>query len=487
MKQLIYVLGDVHAEFAALNSFINREIRMNSDVRAMANALAASGEELEILFLQCGDFGYFWPGEDNSVAIKNRVGFAKDGHIKIYWTDGNHEDHDALDELEQQHPGESFIEVAPGVFFATFGAVLTLADGSNVLFAGGAESCDAADRTPGESWWAQEGIDLIDMEKLPPADTKIDLVISHTGPLGFQHMGLYFTEKKLEQSRKRLQVILDTFHPSKWYFGHFHDYYRANEQGCEWTCLNFLGSGDTWYDCIQWPDVAQKPQKVMIVGDTHGVFNLLKSLVRRHNPSLVLQVGDFGYWPNHGMRLPKLGFRDIADNVVPVHFCDGNHENHWRLMDIVSNGKDLELSWGVFYQPRGSVLTLPDGRTVLFAGGAASIDRDMRTPGIDWFPQEIFTDEEFRTLFPDVETVDIVISHTAPESVTLPPRLDKTFYDPSRRVLELVLHRYKPKLWFCGHFHIAFTQKLLGGECTFMALGCAGEYGGTAFLDDFNF
>ena len=80
--------------------------------------------------------------------------------------------------------------------------------------------------------------------------------------------------------------------------------------------------------------------------------------------------------------------------------------------------------------------------------------------------------------------IDIVISHTAPESVVLPEILCGAFYDPSRAVLEAVLRRYKPTLWFCGHFHIAFKQKLLDGACTFVALACAPEYGGIVLLED---
>jgi hypothetical protein len=76
------------------------------------------------------------------------------------------------------------------------------------------------------------------MVKLPSSDTKIDIVISHTGPMIFQHMGMYVTDKKHEQSRKRLDVIFNMYRPKKWYFGHFHDYYRAEEQGCRWVCLS---------------------------------------------------------------------------------------------------------------------------------------------------------------------------------------------------------------------------------------------------------
>jgi len=485
-KQIIYVLGDVHGEFKALNGFLSNEIRCNAGLRSMVDAAKVADEELEVLFFCCGDFAFHWPYEDNSEAIKNKVGFIKDGYVKIYFVDGNHEDHDQLDQLEQQHPDKKFHEVAPCVFYASFGAVLELQDGTNVLFCGGAESCDAADRTPHLSWWPQEGIDDRDMMQLPdPITQKIDWVISHTAPIYFQHMGCYYHAKKNEQSRYKLEMVRQVYKPSKWFFGHFHDFYQGSDDGCQWMCLNYLGSGDKWYEVVPWPVIEAKSSKVLIVGDVHGVFSMLQNLIQTHNPALVLQCGDFGYWPLRGMSLPKNGFRNVAGDAVPVFWADGNHENHWRLIDLVNNSKELgkiKIGKDIFYMPRGTTLELPDGRVVLFVGGANSIDQHMRVIGESWFPQEILTIEDFEKM-PDC-AVDIVISHTAPQCVVLPPQLDTSWHDPSRRILDMVLEKYRPAKWFCAHFHIPFRQTLLEGACQFYALGTCGEPGWFMFLDE---
>lgn len=260
-KQLIYILGDIHGEFQSLNTFINNEIRTNKKIRSLANDLRKNGKELEIIFLQVGDFAFFWPGKDNSSAIKNAVEFLKDGYVKIFWPDGNHEDHNALDDLERRNPGKQFIEVAPCVYFATFGSMLTLVDETNVLFVGGAESCDIFNRKEGLSWWRQEGIDDDDMSKLPAPNTRIDWVISHTGPISFEHRGLYFYPKKYEQSRKRLEIIREKFHPKRWFFGHFHDYATDAFEGCHWTCLNHIDSDDIWYQAIEFDDPLNEQER----------------------------------------------------------------------------------------------------------------------------------------------------------------------------------------------------------------------------------
>ena len=46
--KLVYVLGDIHGEFGALNTFINREIRGNKQIRTLAADLKAKGIELEV-------------------------------------------------------------------------------------------------------------------------------------------------------------------------------------------------------------------------------------------------------------------------------------------------------------------------------------------------------------------------------------------------------------------------------------------------------
>lgn len=217
---------------------------------------------------------------------------------------------------------------------------------------------------------------------------------------------------------------------------------------------------------------AMRTFRILIAGDVHGCFSGFQELIIMTSPALALQCGDFGYWPRQGMRLPDKGFRDAQGRLVPVRFCDGNHENHPELRKLVGSGlTSCEIAPGIFYQPRGSTLELPDGRTVLFAGGADSVDKDARVEGIDWFPEELLTDADFER-FPDLPSVHMVISHTAPACMKLPPQLDgEQNPDSSRAVLDRVLERYKPRVWFCARYHLPFDRML--GHCNFHALDCA--------------
>lgn len=230
---------------------------------------------------------------------------------------------------------------------------------------------------------------------------------------------------------------------------------------------------------------------VMIVGDLHGVWRKINSLVAKYKPSIVLQVGDFGWWPKFS-KTTKISTgvwrRSPGDTVglkqetkwdqyglklwhSKLYFCPGNHEDWVDLESKATswNPYPVELYKNVFYMPRCSTLDLPDGRRVLFMGGASSIDKAERTAWYDWFPQELITIEDVDHL-PETK-IDIVVSHACP--LEFKEQLNESsddwrvqdsywsqkFWDPSCNYLSRVLEKYDPKWWFFGHYHVAKFDK----------------------------
>lgn len=62
--------------------------------------------------------------------------------------------------------------------------------------------------------------------------------------------------------------------------------------------------------------------------------------------------------------------------------CDGNHEDHATLHELTRGSREaVEIGPRIFFQPRGSPFTLPDGRVVLFVNGAKSLG--WREEGVD--------------------------------------------------------------------------------------------------------
>jgi hypothetical protein len=91
--------------------------------------------------------------------------------------------------------------------------------------------------------------------------------------------------------------------------------------------------------------------------------------------------------------------------------------------------------------------------TILFAGGADSVDKIYRTMGFDWFPEELLSIKDENRLL-DAKKSDIIISHTCPNEVDIiSQELVYKSEDPTRKVLSEVLFTHKPKKWFFGHWH----------------------------------
>ena len=216
--------------------------------------------------------------------------------------------------------------------------------------------------------------------------------------------------------------------------------------------------------------------KILIVGDVHGNWPELNNLLNKKRPDLVLQAGDFGYFPDEK---DKFGFHRYDPSLfvktggAPLHWCPGNHEDHKALRKLEAKhglAKPIEVGENLFYQPRGSILTLPDDRNVLFMGGAFSVDWGMRD---DWCGDLELLHQEDLDRVPDV-SIDIAISHTAPREFRMNkgqwhPEWDPTS-DPSQDVLSRLLQKRKPKRWFFGHFHTFLEGEKYEG-CKWTALG----------------
>ena len=193
-------------------------------------------------------------------------------------------------------------------------------------------------------------------------------------------------------------------------------------------------------------------KNIIITGDIHNDFGKLNALISRKRPELVLCCGDFGYWEplasknKHGLR----SVDTIKANDTKVLWCDGNHEHFWGLKERKSD----EVAKNVFYMPRGSTFTLPDGRVIMFMGGGYSIDKMYRTEGRDWFPEETISHKDMQNL-PDVK-VDIFITHTCSTDIllTMLKYNDMKNNDPSNLALTDLWEKYMPTLWYFGHWHV---------------------------------
>lgn len=200
--------------------------------------------------------------------------------------------------------------------------------------------------------------------------------------------------------------------------------------------------------------------KDFILGDTHAYWGKLNQFIQKKRPRTLFIAGDFGYWPGEkGYELDK-----IKNGRTKIYWCDGNHENHERLIKFLklhpfalSLNTPIEIAPNIFYCPRGTIL-YHEGQKVLFFGGALSVDKHWRTPGFDWFPEETINYEDLDRI-DGIGKVDIVISHTCPESCIAallskgPVGYWDKKNDSSTQALEWILETHKPDRWYFGHWH----------------------------------
>jgi predicted phosphodiesterase len=207
-------------------------------------------------------------------------------------------------------------------------------------------------------------------------------------------------------------------------------------------------------------------RRVLIAGDTHGNTAWVESLTKRaaqQGCPIIIQVGDFGYFPDRpgGQRFLTDVDSACAVNGVELWFIDGNHDDHFALADHRERDTPVALTDHVTYIPRGARCAL-GGRGFGFLGGAFSVDWRDRTHGLDWWPNERTDDSDVARL--GGGQLDVLIAHDAPAGVALSarrlPAEDQVRTDDVRSLIATAVEATRPQVVFHGHWHHAHETEL---------------------------
>jgi predicted phosphodiesterase len=212
--------------------------------------------------------------------------------------------------------------------------------------------------------------------------------------------------------------------------------------------------------------------KILFLGDVHGewaAMNIViaKAITKHPDITHIIQVGDFGMgWKGKEDRRYfkwiKKFHVDVPDHL-PIHWCDGNHDRHDLLARDGNTGSSLENQGKIIYQPRGSVLEIEEF-SILFFGGASSIDRDRRTEGKDWWPEECIQYGQIQKALEYDGKIDAIVSHDHPASVPYSyKRYNSICGQGDRTALEALKNKFNPEYWFFGHHHHEADGILPGG------------------------
>jgi hypothetical protein len=218
---------------------------------------------------------------------------------------------------------------------------------------------------------------------------------------------------------------------------------------------------------------AETETDVAIVGDLHSnsvwALNVLPR-IGTLSPGVrtVLQLGDF----NVGVGRAAKGFLNLVDSLCRGQGIDrllitpGNHDHQERndSLTAIQRGEPAQISERVSILPRGYRFAI-GGRSFLSFGGAASLDSDRRTEGVDWWPTEVASEATY------VEAAaqgyaDVMLTHEAVDGATLATRGIEAGKNPygwpahrlsasadSRRLNTDLWNAVRPRLLFHGHLH----------------------------------
>lgn len=237
----------------------------------------------------------------------------------------------------------------------------------------------------------------------------------------------------------------------------------------------------------------------MMLGDTHGSAGTIRvacQLAAEYECTKIVQVGDFGIgdWGIEGTN--ELFIEDVskssAEFGVPIHFIDGNHEDHdW--LDSLDRGEanddgHIPLSEHLFYIPRASLWEWDD-KTWLAMGGAYSIDRAYRKEGVSWWPQERPSYSELVGAVDTVgdEPVHFLLTHDAMAETPWPRKLLPIEESLQvRHDISGLVKATSPRMMFHGHYHMRldWTYEHDSGRLTEVhGLDCDGYPGSMGVLD----
>lgn len=171
-----------------------------------------------------GDFGMLWCGVPDGEEKWLRKWYGDRNYTTLF-VDGNHENHERLQELERVEMFGGIVgKVSDSIYHLRRGEIYTIEDKKIFVF-GGAQSIDKAHRKPHVSWWPGEVPSYAEqdyaIENLNKHNNEVDFILTHTCP---DEIGNILMRTKVEDdpTSKFLTFISQSVIFKQWHFGHFH-------------------------------------------------------------------------------------------------------------------------------------------------------------------------------------------------------------------------------------------------------------------------
>lgn len=245
------------------------------------------------------------------------------------------------------------------------------------------------------------------------------------------------------------------------------------------------------------------PDRIGLVGDVHANLAVTRNAIGAfgaHGITEIHFLGDFGFIWNGGAKEGRV-LRMVETALEKVgaigYVTGGNHEGYDLLLAVEPDADGLRwLSARIALLPRGWRASSPSGTTIASIGGANSIDRASRRPGVSWWEQEQISEADLVAL--GTEHADVLLAHDSPPTASLHARLAKNSAPWSSADLayakegqEMFMRAFlatSPRLAVGGHYHLFqdVTERFDGEqdfESRVVILDADGEANSVAILD----
>jgi hypothetical protein len=233
-------------------------------------------------------------------------------------------------------------------------------------------------------------------------------------------------------------------------------------------------------------ELPSEPTRLLVAGDSHGDplhLNFLVERAEERGCDAILHLGDFGFWPKWSDFLDETQLL-LEQAALQLYFVEGNHEDYRRLLQSFPQVGPFRLvvppsahgdGW-IWHTARGARWRWR-GIRFLGIGGGYSIDKQARVRGIDWFPEETLSGEEYKRVIADPAQVDVCVFHDAPRGAPLPLELYPVVNAAwNRELLAKIVARVRPALILHAHYHCAYEGRWRdeesGASATVLGLDC---------------
>lgn len=202
---MIYITGDMHADFSRFKNPALRKLKKNDAL------------------IICGDFGFIWDGSKEEKKLLKKIGKLR---YNVLFVEGSHENYDLLEGYEvSEWCGGKTRQISGKLRQLMRGQVYNIAEKTVFAFGGG-QSDDSYDLVEGQNWWAREipsDEELAQgIENLAKADNKVDIVVTYEPPSSLHDFLNESSSGDRNHINTYLNGIFEKLKFNGWYFGKLH-------------------------------------------------------------------------------------------------------------------------------------------------------------------------------------------------------------------------------------------------------------------------